>query len=166
MTSYHHLLRVVCLSKRTWKLCHCAWVLFRNGFRINTDGREEKNSRIKQRQKWNWEAASVGPQLRSSEVWITLLYSWVGVRKPGLIHLFQSIIECGPAWEGGRTLDEMVFASWGNPQRGPATEDRELSAGSATSTWGIQSFILEGGSRLHFIASMHHPTGWNHNSLI
>lgn len=107
----------------------------------------------------------MGPQLRSSEVGITLLNCPELGSKNQALHTYvnQSFIKCGPSWEGGRTLDKLIFSSGGNARA--SMEDWELSAGSPPSSWGIQSFILEGGSGLHIIASSYHPTGWNHDSL-
>lgn len=80
---------------------------------INNDGREEK----KQKKSRNRSATEKLSQWGFNWEVLRLAYPfWVGVKKPGLIHLCQSIIECGRLWERGRTLDEMAFSSWGKLQ--------------------------------------------------
>lgn len=44
--------------------------------------------------------------------WVnTFELSSVGVKEGGLIHLHQSIMECGTMWERGMTLDKMAFST-------------------------------------------------------
>lgn len=135
LTPYRHLLPGAILRKQTWKLCYCAWVLFRNGFRINQQrwkGRTKAEK--KQEQKCNWEAVSVGLQLRSSEVGISLLSGpELGSRNQTLsIYVNQSLNvdhcekEVGP------------WMRWLSPVEANSRYDSELSAGSTPSSWGIQ----------------------------
>ena len=163
MTPYHHLLQVGFLRKKTWKLCYCVGVLLGNGFRINTDGKEEK---IAELSRGRSETENLSPWgliwgvLRLGQpVWVVL--SWgQGTR---LYCPCQSATECGPPWEGGMTFDEMASFSWGSPWRGGQSGRAEGFLLAAVGE--VKSFIFEGGFGRHIMASTHHWTGWNHNNI-
>lgn len=114
IASYHHLLHVGFPSMQTWKLYYYVGVLLGNSFRINSDGKKEKNCRITYGEKWNWGSVSMGPHLRSSEVDIALLSCpELGTRNQAFLSLS---ISHGPPWEGGMTLVKMAFLSKAIPR--------------------------------------------------